>query len=153
MLVTGDRTCCRAWITFTRNASTALRPMSSRYTRDISTSPLWLYTNKPPIIVDPFLFSTTSAGRNWEMPYKDWLLSRLHSVSLSKLLSVAFVVLSTNYNNNWKKKLFGTILIDRMPLSHPFGTANNYADWNERINTQNTFRWIIEITRNFKLNL
>lgn len=25
MLVTGDLTCCRAWITFTRNASTALR--------------------------------------------------------------------------------------------------------------------------------
>lgn len=50
MLVTGDRTCCRAWITFTRNASTAFLPMSSRYTREISTSPLWLYTKRPPII-------------------------------------------------------------------------------------------------------
>lgn len=40
IFVTGDRTCCRAWMTFTRNASTAFRPMSSRYTRDISTSPL-----------------------------------------------------------------------------------------------------------------
>jgi hypothetical protein len=25
MLVTGERTCCRAWMTLTRNASTALR--------------------------------------------------------------------------------------------------------------------------------
>lgn len=51
ILVTGDRTCCLAWITFTRNASTAFRPMSSRYTREINTSPLWLYTNRPPIIL------------------------------------------------------------------------------------------------------
>lgn len=29
MLVTGDRTCCRAWITLTLKASTAFRPMSS----------------------------------------------------------------------------------------------------------------------------
>ena len=29
MLVTGERTCWRAWITFTRKASTAFRPMSS----------------------------------------------------------------------------------------------------------------------------
>lgn len=29
MFVTGERTCWRAWITFTRKASTAFRPMSS----------------------------------------------------------------------------------------------------------------------------
>lgn len=51
MFVTGDRTCWRACITFTRNASTALRPISSRYTRDMSTSPLWLYMNSPPIML------------------------------------------------------------------------------------------------------
>ena len=42
MLVTGDLTCCLAWMTFTRKASTAFLPMSSLYTRDIKTSPLWL---------------------------------------------------------------------------------------------------------------
>jgi len=51
MFVTGDLTCCLAWITFTRKASTAFLPMSSRYTRDIKTSPLWLYMKRPPIIL------------------------------------------------------------------------------------------------------
>lgn len=54
IFVTGERTCCLAWMTFTRNASTAFRPMSSRYTRDINTSPLWLYTKRPPIIFGSF---------------------------------------------------------------------------------------------------
>ena len=31
MLVTGERTCCRAWMTFTRNASTAFRLLCDRY--------------------------------------------------------------------------------------------------------------------------
>lgn len=55
MLVTGERTCCLAWITLTRNASTALRPISSRYTREMRTSPLWLYTKRPPIILNAYL--------------------------------------------------------------------------------------------------
>ena len=42
MLVTGDLTWPLAWITFTRKASTALRPMSSRYTLEIKT---WKYGN------------------------------------------------------------------------------------------------------------
>ena len=58
ILVTGERTCCLAWITLTLKASTAFRPMSSLYTRDIRTSPLWLYINNPPNIVGMLSFCT-----------------------------------------------------------------------------------------------
>lgn len=69
IFVTGDRTCCRAWITLTRNASTAFRPMSSRYTREMSTSPLWLYTKRPPIIVADLFDCTSDCDEN----DSDWI--------------------------------------------------------------------------------
>lgn len=79
ILVTGDRTCCRAWITFTRNASTAFLPISSLYTLDINTSPLWLYTNNPPIILSAPLrrnwrtdFSSRQPHWNWYWLWTSW---------------------------------------------------------------------------------
>lgn len=97
IFVTGDRTCCRAWITLTRNASTAFRPISSRYTREMSTSPLWLYTKSPPIIVAALFSTLIVNGKTYS------------TLVFSVYQHVLF--------------LYVKLLIDRFAQSHPFGTA------------------------------